>query len=67
MIPTDVECVYDALAETLDTIGPEKSELFLAKLALLLSHEIGNAARVLQLIAEATDHLGVADQDVSVG
>ena len=57
----DVETVYDALAETLDAVGEGKGELFLAKLALLLSHEIGDASRVLSLIAQARANLDIAD------
>lgn len=60
MTPTDVELVYDALAQKIDTVGPEKSELFLAKLALLLSHEIGNPTRVIRLIDAASGDLGAA-------
>lgn len=61
MTPTDVEHVYDALAETLDAVGAEKSELFLAKLALLLSHEVGDRTRVITLIADAATNLDAAD------
>lgn len=57
----DVETVYDALAETLDAVGEGKAELFLAKLALLLSHEIGDAPRVLSLIEQARANLDIAD------
>ena len=57
----DVEIVYDALAETLDAVGEGKGELFLAKLALLLSHEIGDASRILSLIAQARANLDIAD------
>lgn len=57
----DVETVYDALAETLDAVGEGKGDLFLAKLALLLSHEIGDASRILSLIAQARANLDIAD------
>ena len=50
MTPTDVETVYDALAEQIDSVGSEKSELFLIKLALLISHELSDANIVIQLI-----------------
>ena len=62
MTQDDVERVYEALAAKIDVVGAEKSELFLAKLALLLSHELGDAARVLELIEDASRHLDVADQ-----
>ena len=61
MTPTDVERVYDALAEKIDAIGPAKSELFLAKLALLLAHDIDDVGRVLTLIDEASSHLDASD------
>ncbi|MCB1381462.1 MAG: DUF2783 domain-containing protein [Notoacmeibacter sp.] len=59
MSPADVETVYEALAETLDAIGPDKRELFLAKLALLLASEIGDPARVTLCISEAAANLDV--------
>ena len=39
-----LEQVYDRLASALDQVGPEKSELFLVKLALLNAHALGDAA-----------------------
>lgn len=60
MTPTDIERVYGALAETLDHIGAEKSELFLTKLALLFSNEIGDADTVLALIDAACLNLDAA-------
>jgi len=59
MTPADVETVYEALAETLDAVGADKRELFLAKLALLLSHDLGDTARVLSRIGEAAQNLDV--------
>jgi len=60
MTPQQIERVYEALAEKLDAVGSEKSELFLAKLALLLSREIEDPARVIDLIHDAADNLDVA-------
>jgi hypothetical protein len=60
MTPTDVETVYDALAMKLDSVGAEKSEMFLIKLALLLSHELGDATRVVSLIDDAERNLDAA-------
>ena len=60
MTPSDVEHVYEALAETLDMVGANKSELFLSKLALLLAHEIGDAEIVLRLINSASGNLEVS-------
>lgn len=57
MTPTDVETVYEALADRLDAVGPHRRELFLAKLALLLSHDLGDAEQVCLRIAEAAENL----------
>ena len=59
MTPTDVETIYAALAETIDRVTPEKSELFLAKLALLMAHEINDVDHVRTLIQNAK--LGLSD------
>ncbi len=37
-----LEQVYDALATAIDALGPEKSELFLVKLALLHANALGD-------------------------
>ena len=39
-----LEQVYDRLATAIDEAGPEKSELFLVKLALLQAKAMGQAA-----------------------
>ncbi|MBA4257014.1 MAG: DUF2783 domain-containing protein [Polaromonas sp.] len=39
----ELEDVYDALATALDTVGPDKTELFLVKLALLNANALGQA------------------------
>lgn len=59
MTPQDVETVYEALAQTLDTLAEDKRPLFLAKLALLMAHDLGDAARATQRIAEAAADLDV--------
>ena len=38
----DLEAVYAALAEGIDAHGPEHSEMFLAKAALLLAEALGD-------------------------
>ena len=48
----DLERVYDELAEAVDRAGDHR-ERFLAKLALLLAHELGDRERVAALIAVA--------------
>ena len=52
----DLEQVYDELALAIDGAGPD-SERFLAKLALLLAQELGDASRVRALIAVAAHDL----------
>ncbi len=49
----DLEAVYEAVAKAIDAAGPNGSEVFLAKLVLLLAREIGDAERVLALVARA--------------
>jgi len=39
----DLETVYDELAQAIDQAGPEKTELFLVKLALLNAEALGDA------------------------
>ena len=48
-----MEDVYAALAEGIDRHGPESSEMFLAKVALLLAEDSGDPDRALQLISDA--------------
>ena len=48
-----LETVYDALATAIDQAGPEKSELFLVKLALLNAQALGDEASFQQHLADA--------------
>lgn len=48
----DLEDLYDELAEAIDRVGPERETVFLAKLALALSHHLGDRALVSRLIAD---------------
>jgi len=50
---TDLEAVYDALAQAIDQAGPERSELFLVKLALLNAQTLGSAQAVREQIERA--------------
>lgn len=52
-----LEATYDRLAEAIDAAGPEKSELMLVKLALLLAQDLGDANRVADLIHAASTDL----------
>ena len=49
----DLEAVYAALAEGIDAHGPEHSEMFLAKAALLLAEALSDEDRALRAIADA--------------
>ena len=53
MSDISMETVYTALAEGIDRHGPEKSDMFLAIVCLLLAEELGNAERSLELIEAA--------------
>ena len=55
----DLEKTYEALARRIDDVGEGKSELFLAKLVLLLAHENGDAAAVGRMIENAAASLDV--------
>ena len=52
-----LEAVYDALAQAIDRAGPEKTPLFLVKLALLNAHALGDE-RLFR------DHLDAALKDL---
>ena len=52
-----LENFYDALAEAVDLATPEKSELFLAKLALLLARQVGDPAALEGAIRTALHDL----------
>ena len=49
----DLEAVYAALAEGIDAHGPEHSEMFLAKAALVMAEALGDEDRALRAIADA--------------
>ncbi len=51
----DLEKTYESLARKIDEVGHDNSELFLAKLVLLLAHANGNAIDVQQFINEAAE------------
>lgn len=49
----DLERTYESLAVKLDEVGEANAELFLAKLALLLAHDNGDADHVQRRIDDA--------------
>jgi hypothetical protein len=54
---TGLETVYDQLALAIDAAGPEKSELFLVKLALLAAQALSDAPSFVDLIERAQKDL----------
>jgi hypothetical protein len=52
-----LETAYDQLATAIDAAGPEKSELFLVKLALLAAQALGDAQSFVDLIERAQKDL----------
>ncbi|MDJ0949455.1 MAG: hypothetical protein QNJ94_11085 [Alphaproteobacteria bacterium] len=57
MTPTELESVYEALATTIDQVGESKTELFLAKLTLLLAERVGDTPTVLRSIRDSARSL----------
>jgi hypothetical protein len=53
MSEEDLDVLYTQTCRALTSVGPERSELFLARLALLLMHEVGDFERVQAAIAAA--------------
>ncbi len=53
----ELEDYWEALSKAIDRAGPDKTELFLAKLALLLGRESGDVARCKALIEDALEDL----------
>ena len=52
-----LETVYDLLATAIDDAGPEKTELFLVKLALLNANALGDAEQFRAHLASAAADL----------
>ncbi len=52
-----LETVYDALATAIDQAGPDKAQLFLAKLALLQANALGDEAQFQQQVNAALQDL----------
>lgn len=60
---TGLERIFAAISTRIDDAGPERSPLFLARLALLLSVELADEERALALIAgAATSETGRGDR-----
>lgn len=52
-----LETVYDLLATAIDEVGPEKTELFLVKLALLNANALGDPEQFRAHLASAAADL----------
>jgi hypothetical protein len=49
----DLEVFYDALAESLDAVPDDKRDLFLTKLALLLSNDVVDPEKLKRALVSA--------------
>lgn len=54
MTDSEMEEIYESLARKIDKFGKEKSDIFLAKLALLLSKKFTDLDEILNYIEEAS-------------
>ena len=52
-----LETAYDALATAIDRAGPDRSELFLVKLALLQAQALGDAREFQKQVDAASQDL----------
>jgi hypothetical protein len=55
MTDTDLDLSYTALCRALGAVGPERSELLLAMVALALMARAPDAAQVLDIVARSRD------------
>ena len=53
MTDKTLDDVYTALAEGIDRHGPDKAQMFLAKVCLLMAQDLEDPARALALIDAA--------------
>ena len=57
MTDSEMEEIYESLATKIDAIGKEKSDIFLAKLVLLLSKKFTDLEEIMKCIEEASLNL----------
>jgi hypothetical protein len=57
MSEEELDVLYTQTCRALTSVGPEHSELFFARLTLLLMHEVGDFERVRAAIAAASETL----------
>lgn len=53
----DLEAFYDLLADAIDLVPPEKTELMLTKLALLMANEVADIEKLKVLLESARQDL----------
>ena len=54
MTNSEMEEIYESLATKIDAFGKEKSDIFLAKLALILSKKFTDLEEIIECIEEAS-------------
>ena len=54
MTDSEMEEIYESLATKIDAFGKEKSDIFLAKLVLLLSTKFTDLDEIMKFIEEAS-------------
>ena len=54
MTDSEMEEIYESLATKIDAFGKEKSDIFLAKLVLLLSKKFTDLEETMKCIEEAS-------------
>lgn len=60
LTPEELDEVYTRACYTMTELGQDKTELFLARLTLLLMKETGDAARIQAAITAARDGMAAA-------
>ena len=54
MKAAEIEIIYEALAKKIDTVGKDNSNIFLAKLVLLLAKDLRSLDKVLSKIDDSS-------------
>ena len=57
LISDQLDHVYTEACRTMTALGADKTELFLARLTLLMMKEVGDSARILDAVAAARESL----------
>lgn len=57
MTSEELETVYEALARGIDAAGPEYAQVYLAKIALALAHDLNDARAALAIIESCKNDL----------